>query len=160
MFTLIVCDYRFSDLSWGGTLEFPSFRFSNSNLETDLYSLFVSGLLGGGASFSIVIAAYFFCISETLFNLNLQDLERQRLCMPSSRQEWLKPLRHHVEWANWRVADVTKPSSVKAEDGFGEDVVTTPSMPRSLQGDLWIHVKRAEISNLRWIYITTRLGVW
>lgn len=47
MFTLIVCDYRFSDLSWGGTLEFPSFRFSNSNLETDLYSLFVSGLLGG-----------------------------------------------------------------------------------------------------------------
>ena len=95
------------------------------------------------------MAAYFFCISETLFNLNLQDLERQRLCMPSSRQEWLKPLRHHVEWANWRVADVTKPSSVKAEDGFGEDVVTTPSMPRSLQGDLWIHVKRAEISNLR-----------
>lgn len=88
-------------------------------------------------------------MSETLFNLNLQDLERQRLCMPSSRQEWLKPLRHHVEWANWPVADVTKPSSVKAEDGFGEDVVTTPSMPRSLQGDLWIHVKRAEISNLR-----------
>lgn len=130
-------------------LEFPSFRFSNSNLETDLYSLLVSGFLGG-ASFSIVIAVFFsFCILETLFNLNLQDLERQRLCMPSSRQEWLKPSRHHVEWANWQVADVTKPSSVKAEDGFGEDAVITPSMPRSLQDDLWIHVKRAEISNLR-----------
>lgn len=156
----MVCDYRFSDLSWGGTLEFPSFRFSNSNLQTDFYSLFVSGLLGGGIFLDCNRSLFFFCISETLFNLNLQDLERQRLCMPSSRQEWLKPLRHHVEWANWRVADVTKPSSVKAEDGFGEDVVTTPSMPRSLQGDLWIHVKRAEISNLRWIYITTRLGVW
>ena len=115
-----------------------------------IFTVFSFPVFYGGASFSIVIAAYyFFCISETLFNLNLQDLERQRLCMPSSRQEWLKPLRHHVEWANWRVADVTKPSSVKAEDGFGEDVVTTPSMPRSLQGDLWIHVKRAEMSNLR-----------